>query len=103
MAKNPTELEVELQLIKNLTENKGYTEVTLKDYDALVNNFRIQFAAFNAKKLIEKKEEALFSDTEFARLLAKLDGLTVHEAARLSSDQIALELDNGETVYLDFL
>lgn len=103
MAKNPTESEVELQLIKNLTENKGYTEVVLKDYDALVKNFRIQFAAFNAKKLIEKKDEALLSDTEFDRLMAKLDGLTVHESARLSSDQVALDLDNGEVVYLDFL
>ena len=103
MAKNPTELEVELSLIKNLSENKGYTEIKLKNYDALVNNFRIQFAAFNAKKLIEKKEEAIFSDSEFERLMMKLDGLTVHEAARLSSDQVALELDNEEIVYLDFL
>jgi hypothetical protein len=69
MAKNPTEMEVELNLIKNLTENKGYTEVKLKDYDAMVQNFRVQFAAFNSKKLMEKKDEAIFSDTEFARLM----------------------------------
>ena len=103
MAKNPTEMEVELNLIKNLTENKGYTEVKLKDYDAMVQNFRVQFASFNSKKLAEKKGEAVFSDSEFDRLISKLDGLTVHECARLSSDQIALELDNEETVYLDFL
>lgn len=103
MAKNPSESEVELKLIKNLTTTKGYTEVKIKNYEALVNNFRVQLAAFNAKKLIEKKGEAIFSDSEFARLMLKLDDLTVHESARISSDQIDLVLDNGEIVYLEFL
>lgn len=103
MAKNPSESEVELRLIQNLSQTKGYTEIKLKNYDALVENFRVQFAVFNAKKLMEKKGEILFSDAEFARLMSKLDGLTVHGAARLSSDQVDLVLDNEETVYLDFL
>lgn len=103
MARNPSEAEVELKLIENLTTTKGYTEAKIGNYEELVDNFRVQLAKFNEKELLAKKGEAAFSDGEFARLRQSIEGLTVHEAARLSSDQFALELDNEETAYLDFL
>ena len=102
MAKNPSENVVEMTLIQSL-QDKGYTRVNIADHEELLENFRVQFAKFNAQKLLEKGHEAAFSDDEFSRLKSKILDITVHEAACLSSDQLDLELDNEETAYLDFL
>lgn len=56
----------------------------------------------NADKLIEKKGSADISDKEFERLLIYVDNKFVYESAKILRDQYILQLDNGETVYLDF-
>lgn len=59
-----SEAELENQLIKQLTV-QGYSEVVIADYDALLDNFRIQFNEFNKGKLGGK----VLSDKEWDRLL----------------------------------
>lgn len=45
-----SEAALEQQLIDQLNK-QGYSTVSVPDYDALVENFKVQFAAFNASKL----------------------------------------------------
>ena len=45
-----SEAELELQFIDQLNK-QGYSTVSVPDYDALVENFKVQFEAFNADKL----------------------------------------------------
>lgn len=80
----------------------GYEFVELRDYKAVINNFRTQLAKLNADKLIEKKGVADFSDKEFERVMLHIDNKSVYESAKILRDKYVLLLDNGETVYLDF-
>ncbi|WP_035768947.1 type I restriction endonuclease subunit R [Butyrivibrio sp. NC2002] len=96
-----SEYEVETKFIDRL-ESIGYEYVELKNYDDVLNNFRVQLSEFNSKKLIETKGVADLSDTEFNRVLIHLDNKTVYESAKLLRDKFVLPLDNGKTVYLDF-
>lgn len=95
------EYEVENQLIARL-EGIGYTFIKLPDYAALKANFREQLAKFNAKKLQEKGHAAAFTDSEFERICQYVDNHTVYESAKIFRDKYVLELDDGQTVYLDF-
>lgn len=45
-----SEAALEQQFIEQLNK-QGYTSVSIPDYDALVENFKTQFAVFNAAKL----------------------------------------------------
>ena len=45
-----SEAELELQFIDQLNK-QGYSTVSVPDYDALVENFKAQFEAFNANNL----------------------------------------------------
>ena len=96
-----SEYKVEELFIERL-KSIGYTYVELKDYDGVLHNFREQLAAFNAKKLIEKKGSTELSDAEFNRVLLHVENHTVYESAKILRDQYILTLDNGKTVYLDF-
>ena len=96
-----SEYDVETKFIDRL-ETIGYAYVDLKNYDDVIANFRVQIAAFNATKLIEAKGVAVFSDTEFNRVMIHLDKHSVYESAKLLRDKFILSLDNGKTVYLDF-
>ncbi len=80
----------------------GYEFVELRDYKAVINNFRTQLTKLNADKLIEKKGVADFSDKEFERVMLHIDNKSVYESAKILRDKYVLLLDNGETVYLDF-
>ncbi|MDY3867771.1 MAG: hypothetical protein SOZ52_00195 [Pyramidobacter sp.] len=44
-----SEAALEQQFIEQLNK-QGYNPVSIPDYDALLENFKIQFAAFNAAK-----------------------------------------------------
>ena len=92
---------VEDQLIEKLV-SQGYSYVSLPHYDDVLANCRQQLARFNAKKLINKKGSASFSDNEWSRLKIYLEKNTVYESARILRDQYVLTLDNNEIVYLDF-
>lgn len=102
MARAKKEYEVEDKFIQRLTEI-GYEFVKMGDYDDVLSNFREQLCKVNKDKLIEKKGKAELSDKEFDRVLTRLNGHTIYDSAKILREQWILDLDNGESVYLDFL
>ena len=96
-----SEYEVEEMFINKL-ESIGYEYIDLNNYAGLLDNFKTQLCKLNASKLIEKKGTAELSQKEFERLLIYVDNKTVYESAKILRDKYILQLDNGETVYLDF-
>lgn len=58
-----SEAELELQFIDQLNK-QGYSTVSIPDYDTLVENFKVQFEAFNADKL-----DKPLTDKEWERIL----------------------------------
>ena len=101
MAKVQSEYEVESLYIDRLQE-LGYEYVDLKNYDDVIANFRKRFCEVNRKVLTEAKGEAALSDTEFDRIMIRLDNHTIYESARILREKWILELDNGEKVYVEF-
>lgn len=97
-----SEYEVERVFIERL-QKMQYEYIEMKDYSDVLNNFRKQFCKLNKAVLEEKKGVAELSDAEFERLLIRLDGKTIYESAKILRNQWILELDNGETAYVDFL
>ena len=97
-----SEYEVESLFLDRLQE-MDYKYVNLKNYDDVIRNFRERITKFNEKKLIEVKGTAELSDTEFDRILQRLDNHTVYESAKILREQWVLTLDNGKTVYISFL
>ncbi len=96
-----SEYDLEMKFIDRL-ESIGYHYIDLDDYDEVISNLRTQLAKFNEKALIEKKGSADFSDAEFNRIMIYIDNHSVYESAKILRDDYVLELDNGETVYIDF-
>ena len=96
-----SEYEVETIFIKRL-EEIGYQFAQMKTYEDVISNFREQLAKFNAKKLAEKRHDASFSDAEFNRIMIHVDNHSVYESAKILRDKYVLQLDNGESVYIDF-
>lgn len=96
-----SEYEVEDIFIDRL-EGIGYKFIKLDNYDDVLANFREQLAKFNAKKLAEKGHDASFSDAEFNRIIIHVDNHSVYESAKILRDKYVLQLDNGESVYIDF-
>ena len=95
------EYKVEQLLIERL-KNIGYQYVELRNYSDVLANLRMQLAAFNHDKLVEKKGIAEFSDAEFFRIMNHLNNHTVYESAKILRDKYVLTLDNGQTVYIEF-
>lgn len=102
MSRVMSEYEVESLFIERL-ESIGYKFIKLDNYDDVLDNFREQLAKFNAKKLEEKQHAASFSDAEFNRIMIHVDNHSVYESAKILRDKYVLQLDNGESVYIDFL
>ena len=102
MGKAVSEYEVETRFIDRLDEI-GYEYVAIKDYDGVKANFREQFCKVNADKLIESKGVAELSDTEFNRVMLRLDGHTIYDSAKILREKFLLELDNGKSFYADLL
>lgn len=96
-----SEYEVEDIFIDRL-EGIGYKFIKLDNYDDVLANFREQLAKFNAKKLAEKGHDTSFSDAEFNRIMIHVDNHSVYESAKILRDKYVLQLDNGESVYIDF-
>lgn len=97
-----SEYEVENRFIERLTEI-GYEYIDLKNYDDVKDNFRKQICKVNAEKLMETKGVAALSDSEFDRIMLRLEGHTIYESAKILREQYILELDNGKSIYMDFL
>ena len=101
-ARVQSEYEVESLFIERLTD-LGYEFIPMKNYDDVLSNFREQLCKVNCEKLVEAKGEATLSDSEFHRVMLRLDNHTIYESAKILREQWVLELDNGKTVYLEFL
>lgn len=97
-----TEYEVEEIFIKQLKE-QGYSYVDMANYDDVLTNFREQFCKVNAKALIETKGTAELSNGEFNKILLRLENHTIYESAKILREKWVLELDNGKTIYAEFL
>ena len=89
-----SEAELEQKLVSQLV-SQGYERVILKDYEALVDNFRKQLNVINSDVL-----EKDLSDTEFKRVLNTVDSKTVYASAKQLRDKFDLQLDNGKDIYL---
>lgn len=101
MPRVKSEYEVESLYIDRLTE-MGYDYVSLSNYDDVCDNFRKQFCKVNSQELIEAKGVAELSDTEFDRVMIRLENHTIYESAKILREKWVLELDNGKTVYVEF-
>ncbi|MBQ9199067.1 MAG: type I restriction endonuclease subunit R [Lachnospiraceae bacterium] len=102
MSKVKSEYEVEAIFIDQL-ETLGYQYIDMANYDDVISNFRMQFCKVNAETLIEAKSVAELSESEFAKVLLRLDNHTIYESAKILREKWVLELDNGKTVYVQFL
>ena len=91
-----SEAQLEQQLIENLCE-RGYERVTIKDMDALLQNFREQLNVFNKDKLCGKR----LTDKEFERVLLEVDGKSVYQSAKILRDKLLLTREDGTQIYLE--
>lgn len=66
-----SEAALEQQFIEQLN-NQEYSTVSIPDYDALVENFKVQFEAFNVAKL-----DKSLTDKEWERIFNFMFGKSV--------------------------
>lgn len=93
-----SEAELENQLIKQL-EEQDYPQVQINDYEALVDNFKVQFSKFNQSKI----GDTPLSDKEWERLFNYMLGKSVFESAKVLRDKYVLERDDGSKIYVAFI
>lgn len=91
-----SEAQLEKHLIEQLVR-QGYEQVTINDYDALIDNFRIQLNLFNIKKMDNKP----LTDGEFNRFLTQIDGKSIFETAKILRDKQVFQRDDGTEIYLE--
>ena len=101
MPKVMSEYEVESLYIDRLDE-LGYEYIELKNYNDVCNNFREQFCKLNSNELIAAKGKAELSDSEFDRIMIRLENHTIYESAKILREKWILELDNGKSIYVVF-
>lgn len=101
MPRVKSEYEVESLYIDRLIE-LGYDYVPMKNYDDVCNNFRKQFCKLNSEELIAAKGVAELSDSEFDRVMIRLENHTIYDSAKILREKWVLELDNGKTIYVQF-
>ena len=102
MSRPQSEYEVEKIFIEQL-ERQGYSYIEMANYDDVLANFREQFCKVNKNALLAAKGMAELSDSEFDKLLLRLDNHTIYESAKILREKWVLELDNGKTIYAEFL
>ena len=81
-----SEAALEQQFTEQLNK-QGYNPVSIPDYDALLENFKIQFAAFNAAKL-----DHPLTDKEWERVFNIMLGKSVFQSAKILRDKFVLEM-----------
>lgn len=91
-----SEAALEQQLIDQLNK-QGYSAVSIPDYDALTENFKVQFTAFNSAKL-----DRPLSDKEWERVFNIMLGKSIFQSAKILRDKFVLEREDGTKVYLSF-
>lgn len=92
-----SEAELENLLIEQLA-NQGYSPVTIESYEELEENFKKQFALFNASKI-----ENPLTPKEWERVFNHLLGKSVFQSAKILRDKFILERDDGQKIYLSLL
>ena len=102
MSKVKSEYEVEAIFIDQL-ESIGYQYIDMSNYDDIVANFRRQFCKVNDKAIMAEKGSAELSDSEFEKVMLRLENHTIYESAKILREKWVLELDNGNTIYVQFL
>lgn len=90
-----SEAQLEEQLIEQL-KSQNYSQVTIADYDSLLENFKVQFELFNKSKLEGKP----LSQKEWERIFNHINGKSIFESAKILRDKFVLERDNSTKVYL---
>ena len=93
-----SEKTLEDKLINQLY-GEGYEIVNIHDEEALVENFREQLFRYNKVVLKDKS----FTDTEFKKIMAYVEGRSVFGSAKVLRDTFPLERDNGEKIRIEFL
>ena len=93
-----SEAQLEDQLIEQL-KSQNYSVVEMPDYEALLENFKVQFEKFNEAKLGNKP----LSPKEWERVLNYLNGKSIYESAKILRDKFVLERDDGTKPYLQLL
>ena len=89
-----SEQTLENELVDQLV-GLGYERVKVEDEASLLANLKTQLEAFNGVSLTE---------AEFGKVMNHLTrSNAVFEKAKILRDKMALEREDGETVYLDFL
>jgi type I restriction enzyme R subunit len=91
-----SEAQLEKHMIEQLVR-QGYEQVTINDYDALINNFRNQLNRFNKNKL----QDQPLTDKEFRRFLTQIDGKSIFEKAKILRDKQVFQRDDGTEIYLE--
>lgn len=89
-----SEAALEQQFIEQLNKQE-YTTVAIPDYDALVENFKVQFEAFNAPKL-----DTPITDKEWERIFNLMLGKSVFQSAKILRDKFVLEREDGTKVLI---
>ena len=79
-----SEAALEQQFIEQLNKQE-YTTVAIPDYDALVENFKVQFEAFNAPKL-----DTPITDKEWERIFNLMLGKSVFQSAKILRPESSL-------------
>lgn len=90
-----SEAQLEEQLIEQL-KSQNYSQVTIADYDSLLENFKVQFELFNKSKLEGKP----LSQKEWERVFNHINGKSIFESAKILRDKFVLERDDSTKVYL---
>jgi type I restriction enzyme R subunit len=88
-----SEAVLEENLIKQL-DSLGYEKVLIRDEEALLANLKSQ---------LEKHNKTTLSTDEFNRILNHLNKGNVFEKAKILRDKFALQKDNGDIEYIEFL
>ena len=91
-----SEAQLEEQLIEQLN-NQNYSSVEIPDYDALIDNFKVQFEKFNFSKL-----DSPLTEKEWERVFNVMLGKSVYQSAKILRDKFVLEREDGTKVYLSF-
>lgn len=91
-----SEAALEQQLIVQLSKQK-YKPVSIPNYDALIENFKIQFQDFNSAKL-----ETPLTEKEWERIFNHMLGKSIFQSAKILRDKFVLEREDGSKVYLSF-
>lgn len=93
MSGHQSEATLEQEFISQLV-SLGYEQVKIKNEKELLANL---------KKQLEKHNNVVLNDNEFSKVLNHLNKGSIFDRAKILRDRMQLTLDNGDSVYLEFL